>query len=231
MKNIQKILILILGISLSLSLFLLIFESYAFNEHYFAENFLDLNVAEQIGVSEEDLLNVTHELVTHIDTGEGNLYVSAEVHGRRVIFFNHKERVHLNDIFILAESGRQFLFYIQVVTIVSILGLFFTSGGRMKPFLSVLGTTLITSLLFLGSLVVLYFVDFTKAFHQFHELFFSNDYWLLDPSKDRLIQMMPLQFFINFTSQWLRNTALAHLAILILYVIGKKHIKKPSAEA
>ena len=36
--------------------------------------------------------------------------------------------------------------------------------------------------------------DFTAAFLRFHEIFFTNDLWLLDPSVDLLVNIVPEAF-------------------------------------
>jgi integral membrane protein (TIGR01906 family) len=42
-------------------------------------------------------------------------------------------------------------------------------------------------------------LDFDRAFTVFHMLFFPNDLWILDPSVDLLINMVPLGFFIDIS--------------------------------
>ncbi|MCR1934286.1 TIGR01906 family membrane protein [Clostridium tepidum] len=49
-------------------------------------------------------------------------------------------------------------------------------------------------------------LNFEKNFILFHKLFFSNDYWLFDPSKDPIINLLPETFFF-------------HSALLILFLI------------
>ena len=39
--------------------------------------------------------------------------------------------------------------------------------------------------------------DFNKYFLLFHEMFFSNDLWLLNPETDLLIRMLPEGFFLD----------------------------------
>ncbi len=39
--------------------------------------------------------------------------------------------------------------------------------------------------------------DFSTFWVSFHELFFTNDLWLLDPAKSVLINMVPAQFFYD----------------------------------
>ncbi len=174
MKLLTKLLILFLGISLSLNIFLLIFNHFAFNESYFVENFIELGVANSIGISEADLKKVTHELVSYIDTGEGDLYVSAIIDNQRTIYFNQKERIHLDDIYKLAKSGRLILLVNQILMIVAFLILYYLSDGNVAAFLSVLLTTIVTALVILLSLGLLYFVDFNQAFHKFHEIFWAT---------------------------------------------------------
>ena len=49
-------------------------------------------------------------------------------------------------------------------------------------------------------------ISFDKTFTKFHEIFFSNDYWLFDPVKDPIINVLPEKFFL-------------HEAILILFIM------------
>ena len=42
-------------------------------------------------------------------------------------------------------------------------------------------------------------VGFDSLFLLFHQLSFSNDFWQLDPSKDYLIIMFPLGFWLDAT--------------------------------
>ena len=39
--------------------------------------------------------------------------------------------------------------------------------------------------------------DFNKYFVLFHEIFFDNDLWLLDPDTDLMIRMLPEGFFFD----------------------------------
>lgn len=51
-------------------------------------------------------------------------------------------------------------------------------------------------LLLIGILSFYIIVDFSKAFTTFHELFFTNDDWILH-SYDPLIRLLPTQFWMN----------------------------------
>ena len=53
------------------------------------------------------------------------------------------------------------------------------------------------SLIFLAFAGVSSLLLFDQFFLQFHEMFFSNDLWQLDPKTDRLIQIYPRDFWFG----------------------------------
>ncbi len=222
----HRLLIIFLSVALSINIFLLVFEHYAFNSDYYIENFLALGVDESVGISEKDLSNVTNSLVSYIDDGSGDLLTAAHVNGTYVVFFNAKERIHLDDIYILAKNVRTFIFVLQIMMILALLTLFYSAKGNIQYFIMPIKGALWTALTFIIFLGSLYFVDFNWAFRRFHEIFFSNDLWLLNPRTDRLIQLMPLEFFIGFTRTWLLTAVFAHFILFLLYLSAKLLIKK-----
>ena len=67
--------------------------------------------------------------------------------------------------------------------------------------------------------------DFTKYFTIFHEIFFDNDLWLLDPSTDLLIRMLPEGFFMDMVIRiGIIFLVLMFLVLIIsiLMLIGRK---------
>ena len=56
-----------------------------------------------------------------------------------------------------------------------------------------------TGLFFLAAclLAAIVSTDFTKYFTVFHEIFFDNDLWLLNPNEDLLINIVPEPFFVD----------------------------------
>lgn len=93
-------------------------------------------------------------------------------------------------------------------------------------FLNALKIAVKTAIIGLASLSLLGLIDFDWAFVKFHEIFFNNDLWLLDPRTDRLIQLMPIQFFINFVIHWLLMVFLLHTMLFMGIVIANRILKK-----
>ena len=54
-------------------------------------------------------------------------------------------------------------------------------------------------------------IDFDGLFILFHRLSFANDLWLMDPSRDLIIRLMPIGFFLNYAAGigllWLGGSA------------------------
>lgn len=219
MKSLKSIVLVIIGLILTLNAFLLPFQMLAFSTDYYIAQFTDLNVHKSIGIDLESLEIVTNTLIDHIDKGAGNLDVEVDVNGEKIVYFNEKEQHHLHDIYILVKKARSFLILTNLIMMILFLSLYFMDGRNWHSTLTSLTKAfkyaVYVAFGILLFLITLYFVDFDMAFRKFHEIFFTNDLWLLDPRTDRLIQLMPLQFFINFTRDWLIRVAL----FLIIYIV------------
>ena len=84
------------------------------------------------------------------------------------------------------------------------------------------------SLSFVLLLFILIQIDFNKYFTHFHEIFFNNDLWLLNPETDVLIQMLPLEFFTNI-SVAVVGTFLGIMSIIGGFAFYKLKNYKPAA--
>lgn len=70
---------------------------------------------------------------------------------------------------------------------------------------------------------ILYLVDFQGAFVKFHEIFFKNDLWLLDPKTDLLIRLMPEEFFI---SGFVKILVYYTMSIFVIHLCGFYYVAK-----
>lgn len=86
--------------------------------------------------------------------------------------------------------------------------------------------------LFIGYLVpiffgILYLTDFSSAFVKFHEIFFNNDLWQLNPNTDLLIRLMPEEFFIN---GFIKILAYYTISIFVIHICSFYYIAKCSSK-
>lgn len=49
-----------------------------------------------------------------------------------------------------------------------------------------------------GFIITMIFVDFSKAFVIFHNIFFDNSYWIFDPVTDPIINALPEELFMTY---------------------------------
>lgn len=68
-----------------------------------------------------------------------------------------------------------------------------------------------------------FIVDFSRAFVIFHEIAFSNDYWIFDPRIDPVIKILPEWFFMYAAFLIL---ILMLLFAVLFYTIGSRRMKK-----
>lgn len=121
--------------------------------------------------------------------------------------FSEKEIVHMMDVSNLVKLLTilfGFLFF-------SCVFLYFFLRKKSFHFESRL---LLTSIILSISMPVIILFNFEPMFTLFHHLTFHNDFWLLDPSKDLLINIFPLSFFII---QFAKVSLMTFLELLVLY--------------
>ncbi|WP_374048096.1 TIGR01906 family membrane protein [Clostridium sp. MB40-C1] len=80
------------------------------------------------------------------------------------------------------------------------------------------------TLLFVHLLLILLFLfDFNKSFNTFHQLFFRNDYWILDPNIDPVINIMPETFFLHCIIFMITLNIISAIILYIIYMLHTFH--------
>lgn len=213
MKKWYIVLLILLVISVSFVALVLAIEENSYDLDYFMNSFEENNIVLKTNKSEKELETISKDIITYLKGKEEPRFL--EKH------FNEREVLHMIDVLELFELSRIIKFISGLTALVIVL--FFlkkNSSGLMGKWLS-LG--LFANHLLLLILLVLILVDFTKYFTIFHEIFFSNDLWLLDPRTDLLIQMLPEPFFVNIA----KNIGISFLKYLTIgQVIGYVFYKK-----
>ena len=209
----KRAVLFILIVFLPLLLLLQSAEVNTFNKNMYIESYERYGVIERTGKPIEELDEITQVLLQYLQKG-----LDGEVLRP---FFNDKEVRHMEDVKLLFEYGftlRNISIILSILGIIAIIILkdygYFAKG----LFYGIFGWWGFFILLFLLSTL-----DFTKYFTYFHLIFFDNDLWILDPSTDLLIQMLPEQFFIHiFRRIVLSFMGMLAIIQLIAYVLMKR---------
>ena len=126
-------------------------------------------------------------------------------------------------LFVLGRKIRNYIF----LTMLFLIPLFMYKKVKLK-ISNLLLSTAAVGVLPIIVLIILMNVDFNKYFTIFHEIFFNNDLWLLDPNVDRLVNIFPENFFYDIAIRIITYylTTQAVLLILGLAFKYKKSLQK-----
>ncbi len=169
------------------------------------------------GKSYEELNVITDDLLTYIATGDRTL---VERH------FNLKEVTHMVDVYNLYDKGTG----IRNVALVIIglgIAIYLWKFGNVFQLANRLAKGFVWIWGVIGVFGLLILMDFTKYFTMFHEVFFDNDLWILDPRTDLMIQMLPEHFFSTIVIRIATMTGVVFLVCHILcFVLGRCNSKR-----
>jgi integral membrane protein (TIGR01906 family) len=175
---------------LFLSIRLLGLEPYFFRWFY-AQN----NTAVNLGMSYDDLMRATQQLLKYMLDQASTIQSEVIVNGQSTLMFNQREIDHMVDVLVLIRLMRIFMFMS-----LSTSAIIYWTQRHQSAFKASLKQTYTIALGFLGGVMgalgVFAWFDFQSFWIFFHQLIFTNDLWLLDPRTDRLINMVPLNFFM-----------------------------------
>lgn len=212
----------ILGIVLSLVILITSINYYTFNDEYYKVKFNENEITKATGMEESELHRVIERITGYLSGRYEDLNLMVDIKGEQMLMFNDKEISHMVDVRKIFDD-LSILRYILLATLFLGTGfLYRKKRGNIHFYRIMTANGIFTVFVFL-MLLIMVTTDFTKYFIKFHQIFFSNDLWILDPATDRLIQMLPESFFSDITV----NIVSAYGIIsVIIGVIGIYLLKK-----
>lgn len=221
----------IIGMIISVGIFFVLLftsmEVIVFNMSYFERHYEERDIMAVTKMSLPDLMYVTEEMMDYLGNKRDTLNMEAIIDGEVEEVFGEREKGHMvdvKDLFIKARWIRN----ISFVLIIGFLGYGIYKNRKMLyEAFGPVKYVFIMLLMAFGGLGILFYVDFSKYFTLFHEIFFDNDLWLLNPRTDILINMVPEVFFFE-TAMYSLIIFLSSLLIigLLVELVGKKRLMK-----
>ena len=178
------------------------FEIGAYSDfNWYQKEYAKYGVLDELKMEMEDTMNVTYEMMDYLRGDREDLVVKTVVNGVEREFFNDREKAHMVDVRNLFLGGLDLRRGSAVTLVIAILLLVFTKADWKKilPKSFVIGLGAFIALIVIFALLCV--SDFTKYFTLFHEIFFDNDLWLLNPRTDLLIRMLPEGFFFDMVGR------------------------------
>lgn len=192
---------------------------------FYTKEYAKLGVAEDIGISSDDLGNATEILIDYTTGDREDMVAMADFGGEIKEVFNDREKAHMVDVQKLFLGAKN-LSWICVGAAAGLFILLFIFAKQKRDIFR--GYTY-SNYIFLAvfALIAVYAaVDFTSFWTSFHHVFFTNDLWLLDPATDNLILMVPEQFFFDLVFRivaWF--VGIGGVLYLVSLYFGKKPLK------
>lgn len=173
-------------------------------------------------MSLDDVVYVSDQVLYYC-IGERNTLtdVKATIDGAEVNFFTPRELAHLEDCRRLIMGLLEIKAWAIGLVVVAIATLL----KRKTQLKTVAKMYLLTTavVIIIAAILVVYAVsDFDAFFIKFHELTFNNDYWLLDPYRDNLVNIMREGMFAD-TAALIAGIWAAAVGIISLIAWKFKH--------
>ena len=178
------------------------------------------DAAENTDIALGELDYAVASIVRYFEDDAETLRILVFTGGEEMVLFSEEETIHMEDVKGLMRT----IFRANEVALGFVLayvaGAALWSGERSgrdlaKETLAAVGVGGAAGV-FVGILAI---VGFESAWERLHEIIFTNDFWLLDPSRDRLIQMFPESFWQEATFIVV-GLALAEAVVLVVIAGG-----------
>lgn len=172
---------------------------YSFNQDFYMKEFERYNITKVTTMNEEDLSRVSAKLISYLKDNDENLNIKAVIEGETREVFGQREKQHMVDVKELFIKGYNLRNMGLVIALISLIIILLASKRKARDIYQALFWAGIIPITLMIILYILLTIDFHKYFTYFHKIFFTNDLWLLDPKTEVLIQMLPLEFFIDIS--------------------------------
>jgi len=186
----------LLGLLTIIVILVTVIDVTCFDKSFYNSQFTKLDVASEIGVSSTDLKKITDVLLDYTQGKRSDMIVKVNISGSVQEVFNKREKDHMVDVRALYLNAVMFRNIAAVVVIA--MSVLFAFLYRKKTIRILVRGFQQASVLFgilLAFILIYSLVDFNAFWIFFHQIFFRNDLWQLNPNTDLLILMVPEPFF------------------------------------
>ncbi len=182
---------------LTLAGLLTVVDILCFDRGFYTKEYAKNGTAEYMQMSDEDLEHTTDVLLAYLKDERDDLNITAVVDGTEREVFDMREKLHMIDVKELYQNAMTFRTVAAVIGALLLCGVLY--GAEQKRALMKFGfqAGVILILALISALAIWAVIDFNAFWIQFHEIFFDNDLYLLDPRTELLIRMVPEQFFFD----------------------------------
>ncbi|RBP70033.1 integral membrane protein (TIGR01906 family) [Alkalibaculum bacchi] len=180
---------------------------------FFRDQYLENGVVMTTNIEIDDLMKITDEIQEFLLGDRQDFAIKGVIDGQEQIVFKEREIVHMEDVKNLFHTGIILRNVCGLLTVIC--GICFYKKDKTKLY-KAMKYSAITFIVVGGLLAIVISQDFNKYFVVFHKIFFTNDYWILDPMESVLINMVDIHFFMSIATLILGTSLALLLSIGVL---------------
>lgn len=173
----------------------------------------NLNISDMSGFTDEEIMLNYDYLIDY------NLNNSVEEFNLPTIKYSKEGKIHFEEV----RNIFQFTKRVCLISfLISLVGVIINIKNKNIKFLNT------TSIMTIGLIIITaipLLINFNYFFIKFHEIVFSNDYWIFDPDKDPVINMLPEEVFFHIGLFILVLILLGSILLQLLYRVINKKLK------
>lgn len=195
-----KIAAIILAMVFSVILFISAVEIAVFDKAFYIDQMEKNQVIENTGIYPPDIDLVVDEILSYLRNERDSFDIQARLAPPQAkgfiqteIIFNEKEINHMVDVRRLLNIA---LGIRNVCLILFLISFIYLLMVKKEMIIKSIFWGSLSGVILLALLVLAFVFNFQDAFIFFHRVFFTNELWILDPSIDLLINIVPEPFFM-----------------------------------
>lgn len=162
--------------------------------------FSQYDVTRVTGLDRAQLDQAAGQIVDYFESAQPGTLLDIRVKqgAETVPLYNEREILHMKDVLGLMRFVFRMQEFTFIYVVMYIAGIYLWSRERSLLHLAKLSMWAgAATAAILGVSAVAMLVGFDSIFLRFHQLSFANDFWALDPARDRLVQMFPQGFWFD----------------------------------
>jgi len=179
----------------------------------YSMEFNQMDISSKTNIEKQELLSISQQIRSYFNNNQDYLNIETFINGIKQPLFNDREISHMFDVKQLVKTtySTQFITGFFLALMFAIDFIFRKRTLKRNIFWGSIIT--IGGIIFFGIGILF---SFNQIFILFHQLSFTNDLWILDPSKDYLIKIFNPKFFYDSTIYIALATIVESLIILML---------------
>jgi hypothetical protein len=246
---------LLLAVAVPLFLLGTAVRSVALDKTFYLAEFARYGVGQTTGLSPDQLAEIADAFIAYFEAPPGQIDVRVRLPQEESPLLNDREVRHMADVQALMHGvfgARNLGLLALLVGALALVAASYASTRQLnpsarprlrsparttffsaalqapsRPLLLALGLGGITAVVSVGLVALVALLDFSALFLQFHFLSFANDLWMLDPGRDRLIQLFPQGFFFDASMRVALQTAGSGALVAFGSLAGLRLLPRP----